>query len=354
MNSGAYFIPNIERIITEFSLFKYKIKKGISKFHIAILIYLHKMQNEKKSKEEYKDLGFGTKVYSQNRRFINPDGSFNVKREGLPYFSTLNFYHTLISMSWLRFIILILITYLLANIVFAIVYLLVGIENLTNIDGTTPFHKFMEAFFFSAQTITTVGYGRVAPISIPAGAVAAIESMIGLLGFALATGLLYGRFSRPVAKIIFSKNAILAPYRDGKGLMFRVANERKSQLIESEVQVTLTMLDESKQKVLFETLNLERSKINYLALSWTIVHPIDDSSPLKNLTQKDIEERDVEILILLKAFDETFSQTVYARSSYKYNEIEWGAKFASIIKGSDDKTTLQLDKINDFVKADIS
>jgi inward rectifier potassium channel len=308
------------------------------------------MEEIKKGTEEFKDLGFGTKVYGKGKRLINPDGSFNVKRVGLPYFSPVNFYHTLISMSWLKFILLILVAYLVANILFAFVYLIVGIENLTNIDDSTSFHKFMEAFFFSAQTITTVGYGRVAPVGIPASAVAAIESMIGLMGFALATGLLYGRFSRPVAKIIFSKNALVAPYREGKGLMFRVANERKSQLIENEVQLTLTMLDQQKQKRIFEPLNLERSKINYLSLSWIIVHPIDENSPLNNITIKELEEREAEILILLKAFDETFSQTVYARSSYRHHEIKWDAKFVSIIHDTEDGTALHIDKINEFVK----
>jgi inward rectifier potassium channel len=220
--------------------------------------------------------------------------------------------------------------YILINVLFALVYLGIGIENLNGIKlGNSTFHQFMDAFFFSAQTISTVGYGHISPSGLPASSVAAFESLVGLLSFALATGLLYGRFSRPSAKIRFSKNIIVAPYHDIMALMFRLANFRSNQLIELEVHVMLTYnaIVEGKAIRQFVPLELERSNISLLTLSWTVVHPITDDSPLKTMNLEFLRQNEAEFIVMLKAFDDSFSQTVHSRTSYTDEEVIWGARF---------------------------
>jgi inward rectifier potassium channel len=180
---------------------------------------------------EYNDLGFGVKTTFTGYRSLNKDGSFNVRKINIPFFERFNFFHSLISMSWLKFFSLVILGYFFINVLFATIYVLIGIENLTGIEKKSAIHNFIEAFFFSSQTITTLGYGRVAPIGLAANSIAAIESMLGLLSFALATGLLYGRFSKPSAKIKYSSIAVLAPYQDTNAFMFRVINPQHNQLI---------------------------------------------------------------------------------------------------------------------------
>ncbi len=279
--------------------------------------------------DEFKDLGFGTKASSQKKRLLNSDGSFNVERRGLPLKQSLSFYHSLLNISWPKFHLIVFTAYIIINLIFASVYMLIGVQHLNGIVGKTLIENYWESFLFSVQTFTTVGYGGISPAGFLAGAVSAIESLVGLMGFALATGLVYGRFSRPIAKIIYSKNAIIAPYRDNTAFEFRIANARKNQLIEVNIQVMLSMKesDGDKKGRRFYELKLERQKVNFFALSWTVVHPINDDSPLNGFTEKDLIESDAEFLILLKAFDDTFSQTVHSRASYKYDEVIWGARF---------------------------
>jgi len=184
------------------------------------------------------DLGFGPQPVIKNQPLVNKNGTPNVKRIGLPFFNTANNYHTLITMSWRRFWVLVLSAYLIVNILFAFIYVSIGTGSLDGSSATTGLHHFMDAFFFSAQTISTVGYGHISPRGMMSNSVAAIESMLGLLAFALATGLLYGRFSRPSAQIIYSKNILVAPYPEtGKGIMFRLANLRRNILIDLEIEI---------------------------------------------------------------------------------------------------------------------
>lgn len=300
--------------------------------------------------KENEELGFGTSA-QRNIRLINRDGSFNIRRVGLPFFKSLNFYHGLLGMSWLKFNLLVLLLYIIANLFFASIYFMLGVENLQGSLGKSFFEKFLDAFFFSAQTFTTVGYGRINPHGIAPNIVAAVESMTGLLAFALATGLLYGRFSRPHARLIYRKNALIAPYKDGWAFMCKLANEMKHELIEIEAQIIYTAKQSADGKLSqrYEGIKLERSKISFLPLTWTLVHPIDEESPLFGLTAEDLEATDAEFLIQIKAFDDTFSQNVYSRSSYKPHEIVWGGKFKSnfnrVVNGI---TLVDLDKIDDF------
>lgn len=306
--------------------------------------------------DEFRDLGLGTKVSNQPERMINRDGSFNVERRGLPFFQSLSVYHTLIRISWLQFNILLVLSFLVVNLLFAIVYVVIGPDHLAGSNGTDLLTHFSDAFFFSSQTFTTVGYGRITPEGLLANCIATFESMAGWLYFAMAAGLFYGRFSRPYARIIFSKNAIIAPYRGGTAFEFRIANERDNQLIEVEAQVLLSKLEHSdgQMKRRFYSLTLERTQVTFFPLTWTVVHPIDESSPLFGVTQEQLRESDAEFLILLKAFDDTFSQTVHARSSYKHDEVIIGAKFATIYgTNAQGRTTVDLHKLHELELTDI-
>jgi len=305
-------------------------------------------------KEKYNDLGLGTKNISKGFRSLNKDGSFNVKKTNISFFERFNFFHALITMPWSHFFGLVVLGYFIVNVVFAALYLLIGTEHLTGIDGITDFDKFIETFFFSAQTITTLGYGRVAPTGIVANSVAAIESMLGLLSFALATGMLYGRFSKPTGKIKYSTQAVIAPYQDINAFMFRVVNPQSNQLLEVEVNVTLSMKKKNSELREYYLLDLERAKVVFFPYMWTIVHPISKSSPLYNLNEVELKEKDAEFIVMMKAFDESFSQTVYSRSSYNAFEIKWGEKFVYQIKQGENGISVDVGRIDETEKATLN
>jgi inward rectifier potassium channel len=275
------------------------------------------------------DFGFGSNPVTKNQRMLNPDGSANIERTGLPWFKFDDTYTRLVTMSWTRFFFVILVTYMAVNTVFAILYNLVGIENLNGAKGVTLRDQFFDAFFFSAQTISTVGYGHISPQGFITSVLAAFESMLGLLAFALATGLLYGRFSRPTSKVSFSKKMVIAPYEKGHGLMCRLVNLRRNQLIEVEVQMVMSYNEtvDDKHVRRFYPLALERDKIGILSLNWTLVHPITEESPFFEKSLTELQHAEVEVFVMLRAFDDTFSQTIHTRTSYQDEEIEMDAKF---------------------------
>jgi inward rectifier potassium channel len=282
-----------------------------------------------------RDLGLGTRVAQQSTvRFLNRDGSFNVRREGFPYFRTQNLYHLLLTMSWPRFHLMVASYYAAANILFAFGYFISGPGALHGSSAVTTGERLLEAFFFSVQTLATIGYGRLSPEGVPANILVSVEALAGLLGFAMITGLLFARFSRPTAKILYSENAIIAPYRGGSAFEFRIANERSNQLIEVQATVVLSRMEPSGGTHVrkFYPLRLEREKVMFLPLHWVIVHPIDSESPMHGTTEEDLRATDAEFLILLTATDETFSTVVHSRSSYKPHEIIWGAKFGDMFR----------------------
>ncbi len=296
--------------------------------------------------EDDRDLGFGAKVATESRlRFLNRDGTFNVRRTGLSQISPRNLYHFLLTMSWSVFLGLVLLLYFLSNVFFGLIYSALGAEAIVDTSSEPTVNIFLRGFFFSVQTFATIGYGTIHPVGIIPNLLVTIESYYSLLANALITGLVFARFSRPTAKIIFSKTAIVAPYRGINGFMFRLVNSRKNQLIELKAQVLFTRFVE-KDGVMtrsFDSLKLEREGVSFLPLAWTLVHPINESSPMFGLTEEDFEKSDVEILVVLSATDETFAQTVHSRTSYKLKEIKFGYKFSNLYNELKDDEPISID-----------
>ena len=262
------------------------------------------------------------------KRAINRDGQFNVRRSGVTW-RDFHPYLYLINISWPLFLGIVALLFLLANVVFGLLYMWIGIEHLKGADAPSTWLQFLNAFFFSAHTLTTVGYGNIYPSGSAANSIAIIEALLGLLSFAIATGLVFGRFSRPSARIGFSKTMLIAPYMDGSSLQCRVVNRRSNNLVDLEARLLLMTVDlaDGNLQRKYTPLELEREHVLFFPLTWTIVHPITDGSPLYGKTAQDLERLQAEILILIKAFDDTFGQTVQVRYSYRYDEITWGAKF---------------------------
>lgn len=298
------------------------------------------------------ELGFGTRVYKQPVRFFNRDGRVNVKRSGLGRINNLDIYNWLISTSLVKLLAVILAAYLAINTVFGLVYYLVGAEHFGGLDyeGSSEFQRFLGLFFFSAQTITTLGYGHIYPIGNGASIAAAVESLLGLLSFAMATGVLYGRFSKPNAHILYSNNLLIAPYRSGSALMFRIVNKKQYELIELEVAATLAFNNPETQKRDFVSLKLELNRVNFMPLSWTLVHAIGDESPVQGLTIEDFDSRDAEIIILIRAINDTYSQTVYSRASYKASDMVDKARFKPLKQeiDRDGRLKISVTEIHDY------
>ncbi|GAB2600836.1 ion channel [Spirosoma areae] len=307
-----------------------------------------------KQEEQRSDLGFGMKLTDSKSRLVNQDGTFNVVRVNGTLWDRLNLYNRLITMRWVPFFSLLLAAYLTANTLFASIYMLAGAESLVGVDDAVLNGPFWKCFFFSSQTLTTVGYGHISPNSFLTSSIAAFESMIGLLAFALATGLLYGRFSRPVAHIRFSKNSVFAPYLDVNAWMFRIINTRANQLINLDVTITMSRLESKPDGTLYRKyygLNLERSKVAFFPANWTLVHPITDQSPLYGCTPEDLEKSDTEFLVSLQGLDDTFVQSVHTRFSYRHDEVRWGHKFRPMFDGTQTEVNLDLDKLDETEEA---
>lgn len=306
-----------------------------------------------KKQKANKHTGFGSNAANYGGRFINKDGSANIKKVGIGIIERTSWYHTMLNITRWKFMLTIFVFYGVVNFLFACVYCIIGVDHLNGIVATTPSEQFGQAFFFSAQTFTTVGYGHISPSGFWASFVASVEALFGLLSFAIATGLFYGRFSKPKAHILFSENAIIAPFQDGKALMMRISPYKNTNLTEAEAKVTLGMkVKENGQEFnKFFTLDLEYDKINALTLSWTLVHPITEESPLYGFSEEDFKNQKGELLLFVKAFDEMFSNTVAIRTSYVFNEIVYGAKFIQMFENShNDKTVLYVDKLNAYEK----
>ena len=301
------------------------------------------------------DTGFGTNASNYGGRFINRDGTFNLRKEGMPFLQRYSIYHSMLTLPRWKFIALILTFYFVINLAYTVIYLLVGVDQLQGVLATTNWGKFKEAYFFSTETFTTVGYGRVNPIGDGANFVASIEAMTGFLSFALATGLMFGRFARPRAYLLFSDHALVSPFKEGTALMFRFASYKdKHTLTDVEIRVNIGLQvqkdDGSGAEYRYYDLALERTKVESLPMNWTVVHPIDDKSPLQGFSYEDMQVADVELYVLIRGFDDVYSNLVQQRTSYTYHEIKYNRKFIPMYRESDNgnTTVLELHKVNEY------
>ncbi len=273
------------------------------------------------------DPGLGTKFSQPVKRLLNRDGSYNIVRKG-GVSGFRDFYKHLLGKSWLEFTLILFGVYISVNLLFALIYLTIGVDQLSNVSADYP--PFWTAFFFSTQTVTTLGFGYVAPIGFTANIFATIEAFLGLTITALATGLLYGRFSKPVLKIAFSKNAIITPFQDGEALMIKLVNQRDNVLLKSKISFTLSLdkgMGENTYNKEFHQLKLELDSILFFPLTWTVVHKIDEDSPLKDKSLEELLKRNIELIVLFETFDETFSQTVIQKHSYAGEQWRENVKF---------------------------
>lgn len=302
-----------------------------------------------------RDLGFGS-VLSQQRqlRLLNRDGSFNVYRERRTWWRRIATYQHLLSLNWPEFFALIAIAFVTVNAVFATGYYLLGPNAVQGSVGVS--NPYLRCFFFSVDTFATIGYGNLAPAGVAAHLIVSVESLFGLMTFAIATGLVFARFSQPVADIIYSKHAIIAPYAGMRAFEFRIVNGRDNELIDVAARVLFTRFEgadgDSRQRKYYP-LRLERERVALFPLAWTIVHPIDNSSPLYGSTRDELIRDRAEFLILLTATDEIFSQTVQSRSSYTADEIVWGVRFTGLFQGKDNALRVDMNRFNSTEPAEL-
>lgn len=309
------------------------------------------MANQRKLKStEVQDPGLGTSYGKSVKRMLDENGSFNIKRIGTVR-RLKDFYKYLVDLNVWMFAVFLVSSFLIANLFFAGVYCAIGVEHLNGI--STSQHPFVAAFYFSSQTFTTVGYGAIAPRGSLTSFVAAMEAFVGLIAFAIATGLIYGRFSRPSTKIAFSHNVIITPFNGKMALMFKMVNQRNSVLLNTKVDVLLSMAEENEQKEIltrqYYNLPLQTDFVRYFPLTWTIVHEIDEESPLFGLSISDIKCRLAELLILVETFDETYSQSVIKKHSFADHQWVTGVKFKRNFHADENGTiVLNIHQISDL------
>ena len=292
------------------------------------------------------DLGFG-RVLSQQRnlRLLNRDGSFNVQKRGRALHESLG-YSNLVTTSWTRFFVFVAVGYTTLNTLFAMAFLACGPRGLVSSIDTGVRSTFLKAFFFSIHTSATIGYGDTIPYGIPANVLVVLESVVSLLGLAIVTGLVFARFSRPVADILFSRSAVIAQLGENTAFEFRIINTRNNQIVDLRARVMMARFEPrpgGEPVRRYHPLLLERETVAFFPLAWTVVHRIDSASPLFGVTEDQLRNSSTEFLVLLTGVEETFSQVVNARSSYRADEVIWHAKFADIFLYDPDGRTVGVD-----------
>lgn len=262
-------------------------------------------------------------------RFVRWDGKTDIIRKGSSNSFKTDLYHWLLNLKWPYFLGLICLLYIASNVLFALAYL---VEK-DSIQNARP-GSLLDAFFFSVQTMATIGYGAMYPRTPYANAIVALEALVGLLGVAMVTGLAFARFSVPTAKVMFSNFAVVAPQNGVPTLMMRAANRRRNSIVEAQVRLTLARneyTEEGESMRRLHDLTLIRNRTPIFALSWTAMHPIDENSLLYGATPESLAKDEVELIITLTGIDETVSQTIHARYSYVAEEILWNMRFVDIL-----------------------
>ncbi len=289
---------------------------------------------------EAPDLGFGTQLGDEVSRFINRDGGFNIRKDGNSGYYA---YEQLVEMSWSRFFLVVVSYFIGINLLFAFLFGLVGLEHIAGMTSKGILGGLAEAFFFSVQTFTSVGYGVLHPVGGVANLLASLDALVGLMSFALATGLFFSRFARPIAKIAFSSIGLITPFREGMSFQMRMVNKRSNHLINMSARMMVTWVapvEDGVRKRQFSMLDLDLNKISLFPMNWTLVHPITPESPLWKKTAEDLQEMHVEILVMVQGFDETYHQEIHARASYIGNEIQWGVKFSPMFRTEPGQPTI--------------
>jgi inward rectifier potassium channel len=238
-------------------------------------------------------------------------------------------YHSLLITTWIQFFGLVLVAYLGANLIFACGYLAIG----DGIEEARP-GNFSDAFFFSVQTMATIGYGKMAPRGLAANLLVTLEALIGLLGLALVTGLVFAKFSRPTARVLFSRNAVITTFDGVPSLLFRMANERGNQIAEAQAHLVLLRTErtpEGEEVRRVHDLRLRRSQSAFFAFTWLVVHPITPDSPLFGETAETMREKDLDLVASVTGLDETLSQAVHARFSWSVEQILWRHRFVDVL-----------------------
>lgn len=299
------------------------------------------------------DPGLGVKFSKSVKQLMNPDGSYNIKRVGAVT-GFRDIYKYLIDAPVWKFALFLVSAFICVNLLFSIAYLIIGVDDITG--GEQFGNPFAIALYFSAQTLTTVGYGHLAPKGNMVSIVAAFEAFVGLIGFAVATGVLYGRFSRPSAKVAFTHNVLYTEHNGYPAVMFKMVNRRNNVLLNTKVSVMLSLHEKTSHEGNYlrdyYSLNLEVDSVRYFPLTWTIVHVINEDSPLYELGLDEIRRRRAEMLILLEAFDETFSQNIIQKHSYAADRwlegFRFKRNFAADEKG---KIVLNIHGLNELEEA---
>lgn len=298
------------------------------------------------------DLGFGRVAAQAVRgRFLSPDGHSTARKLGLRGQRTEQFYLRALSTPWPQFLLWIVGGVLLLNGVFALAYRSLGRSALTGADSLGLTDPFMRAFVYSVGVFTTTGTDGMHAVGATAHALSITESLLGPLIGMIAAGLIIARLTRPRAQIRFSESAVIAPYEGGRGLMFRIMNELPSELTNVTASVSITWFEnlEGRRERNFHQLALERSSVTFFPLHWTIVHPIDERSPLRGITPDRVRRGELELLILITAHEETFSTQVSVRHSYTWDELTWDAKFANVfIDSIEDALAIDAERLSRF------
>lgn len=286
-------------------------------------------------------------------RILNKDGTFNIAKDRYKRFPWEDLYHSLLRVTWKRFFSIVAAIYVAVNLLFGAIYFSLGRNALEGINPQNETERFFDSLFFSVQTLATIGYGKISPHGIPANFVVMLEALTGILGIAVITGILFARFSRPTARVLFSHNALLAPHNGEPCLIFRMANKRYNQIVDADVSVVVVINQITKEGQSFRNpfeLKLQRSHSAFFNLSWTVIHTIDAQSPLHGLSKKDLEKLEAEVIVTITGIDDTFSSTVHAKTSYSPEELITGHRFADILrKMPDGRIFVDLHRFHDLV-----
>jgi inward rectifier potassium channel len=247
----------------------------------------------------------------------------------IPAFQWRDPYHWIITLSWPLFLLFMGLLYFVSNAIFALAYILQA----GSISNAQP-GSFWDAFFFSTQTLSTIGYGVCAPQTLYAQGLVALESWVGLLGFALVTGLMFARFALPRARVLFSNVVVICPFNGVPTLMFRVANQRGNRLLAAQVRVSMLRHEatlEGQQMYRLYDLKLSRSRTPSFGLTWMVMHPINAKSPFYQQSPEQLEAEAIQLFVTLTGLDETVSQTIHAYHIYQAVQFRWNARFADIL-----------------------